>query len=199
MPEQVAPPSKNFWQGERVRLRGIEPEDGDTFVNWDLNSETARVLDYVWPPRSIAATRDWARKMALQEIKDDQIYCMIEDRQGTAVGLISSHSINRRIGSFAYGLSISEEYRGRGYASEAVVLFLRYFFEELRYQKVTISVYEFNPASIALHEKLGFQLEGRLRRTIYTHGRHCDELFYGMTCEEFAERYSSERKLDKEG
>jgi RimJ/RimL family protein N-acetyltransferase len=62
---------------------------------------------------------------------------------------------------------------------------LRYFFEELRYQKVTIHVHSDNTPSARLHERLGFQLEGRLRRTVYTRGQHLDELVFGMTVEEF--------------
>jgi RimJ/RimL family protein N-acetyltransferase len=67
-------------------------------------------------------------------------------------------------------------------------LVLRYYFQELRYQKVTVRVYSFNDASIRLHEKLGFQLEGRLRRTVYTNGEYFDELIYGLTVEEFVSR-----------
>lgn len=181
--------NQNFWQGEHIRLRAIEPEDAETFFAFNLNSETARVLDYLWPPSSAASVREWTQKRATQETKDDVIYCVIEDRQGNAVGVISTHGINRRIGSFAYGLAVGEEHRGRGYASEAITILLRYFFEELRYQKVNVAVYECNPASIALHEKLGFQLEGRMRRMVFTHGHFYDEFIYGMTCEEFFERY----------
>lgn len=188
---QRVQPTKNFWQGERVRLRAVEPEDAESFFTWNLNSETARVLDYAWPPGSLAAARAWTQRVATQEVKDDAIFCVIEDLEGNAVGAINPHAINRRVGSFAYGLSIGEEHRGRGYASEAIILLLRYFFEELRYQKVTVTVYECNPASIALHEKLGFQREGRVRRTVYTQRRYFDEFFYGMTCEEFAERYGT--------
>ena len=47
------------------------------------------------------------------------------------------------------------------------------------------------PTSIRLHEKLGFQLEGRLRRMIYTNGQFFDELLFGLTAEEFAARYST--------
>jgi RimJ/RimL family protein N-acetyltransferase len=184
-------PYKNFWQGERVRLRAIEPEDAETFFTWNFDSETARMVDYLWPPASMAATRAWAQKMATQEIKDDLIHCAIEDRQGNLIGLINSHSTNRRTGTFGYGIAVSKEYRGHGYGTEAVILLLRYFFEELRYQKVTVTVYELNSASIALHERLGFQREGRLRRMVYTHGRYYDEFFYGMTHEEFTERYGS--------
>jgi RimJ/RimL family protein N-acetyltransferase len=42
---------------------------------------------------------------------------------------------------------------------------------------------------VRLHEKLGFQLEGRLRRVVYTRGQYYDELYYGMTAEEFAARF----------
>lgn len=182
--------NRNFWRSERIRLRAVEPEDAATFFFWNLNSETARVLDYLWAPGSLEATREWAQRTATRENKDDTLFLVIEDHDGNAVGMISTHAVNRRVGSFAYGLSVSEEYRGRGFASAAILLVLRYYFEELRYQKVTVTVYACNPPSIALHEKLGFQLEGRVRRTVYTQGQFFDELFYGMTCEEFAERHA---------
>lgn len=47
----------------------------------------------------------------------------------------------------------------RGYASDAICIVLRYYFEELRYQKCTVSVYDFNESSLRLHEWLGFQVE----------------------------------------
>ena len=62
---------------------------------------------------------------------------------------------------------------------------LRYYFRELRYQKATVNVFSFNEASARLHESLGFQLEGRLRRTVFTDGELFDELIYGITVEEF--------------
>jgi len=50
---------------------------------------------------------------------------------------------------------------------------------------VNSGVYDFNEPSIQLHEQLGFQREGRLRRHIYTAGRHHDEIVFGMTAAEF--------------
>lgn len=105
------------------------------------------------------------------------------------MGIINSHHCDRRVGCFEYGLAIHAEQRRKGYATEAVCLLVRYFFEELRYQKVTVDVFSYNVASIQLHEQLGFQLEGRLRRMLYTNGRYHDKLFYGMTQEEFKKRY----------
>lgn len=179
----------NYWQGKRIRLRAVEPEDAEFVFKSNLNSETARVLDFVWPPQSIVATRDWAQRMATAEFKDDKLFLVMEDNEGHTVGMISTHGMNRRVGYFSYALSVNVESRGHGYASEAIVLLLRYYFAELGYQKATATVYEYNPASIKLHEKLGFLLEGRIRRHIYTNGHYYDELYFGMIREEFAERY----------
>jgi RimJ/RimL family protein N-acetyltransferase len=62
---------------------------------------------------------------------------------------------------------------------------LKYYFEELRYQKVTVPVHGDNDPSIMLHEKLGFRREGTHRRMIYSRGRYIDVLWFGMTNEEF--------------
>lgn len=55
----------------------------------------------------------------------------------------------------------------------------------LRYQKVTVYIYSFNERSMKIHESLGFQCEGRIRRAVYTNGNYYDEVLYGMTSEEF--------------
>jgi RimJ/RimL family protein N-acetyltransferase len=89
---------------------------------------------------------------------------------------------------FEYGIEILNAFRRRGHASEAIRILLRKYFDEYRYQKVNTRVHEFNAASIALHEKLGFQHEGRVRRAVYTGGRHWDLLLFGLTVEEFRAR-----------
>ena len=50
---------------------------------------------------------------------------------------------------------------------------------------MTVQVHAFNEASIRLNEGLGFQQEGRLRRVVFTRGRHFDSLVFGLTAEEF--------------
>lgn len=49
----------DFWQGDTVRLRGIEPFDTELFIQWDRDSERARSLDFVWPPTSRAFVEAW--------------------------------------------------------------------------------------------------------------------------------------------
>ena len=56
---------------------------------------------------------------------------------------------------------------------------------ERPYQKANATVYAFNEASLALHRKLGFVDEARIRRNHFTNGEYHDELWFGMTREEF--------------
>ena len=175
----------NFWQGKLVRLRGVEPTDAETFALWNLDSEMARELDFVWPPVSFAFIRRDLEELSLKKLEADAFTWVIEDAEARAVGTISTHHCDHRRGVFCYGLSVAREHRRRGYASEAVRLVLKYYFEELRYQKCLVGVHSNNPASVALHEKLGFVREGTLRRMVYTGGQFFDAYHYGMLKEEW--------------
>lgn len=179
----------NYWESERIRLRGLELDDSAAFHAWNSDSDMARNLDFLWPPSSLTGVKNWLEERIKKGSENDEIHCVIETKSGDFVGMINSHHCDRRVGCFEYGLAVHTEQRRKSYASEAICLFVRYFFEELRYQKVTVDVFSFNVASIQLHEQLGFQLEGRLRRMLYTNGRFHDKLLYGMTKEEFKERY----------
>jgi len=185
------PLPESIWEGSRVRLRSIEPADWPAFFAWNQDSETARRLNYISFPTSQESVKRWAEKLALQEESGDRFFFVIETLEGEIVGSITAHSCEPHQGTFAYGIGIRQECQRKGYASEAILLLLRYFFQELRYQKVTVDVYSFNEPSVRLHEKLGYQLEGKLRRMIFTKGKLFDKLIFGMTAEEFVERYSS--------
>ena len=178
--------SNSVWEGGRVRLRAVEPTDWQHHFEWDRDSEMARALDHVWFPASQAAARRWAEEQSLRKPENDVYFFEIETLDGQHVGSISTHNCNPHNGTFSYGLAIKPAHQRKGYAAEAISLLLRHFFHELRYQKVTVNVYSFNEPSIRLHERLGFQREGRLRRMIYTRGAYHDELFYGLTAEAFA-------------
>lgn len=177
----------NFWQGRHIRLRGIEPSDAPYFHRWNMDSDRARHLDFVWPPTSMTQIAAWCEEQSKRKLENDAFHWVIEDEHGEPVGSISTHDCYPRGGTFSYGLDVALEHRRQGYASEAVRLVLKYYFEELRYQKVTVGVHSNNEASLRLHEKLGFQREGVFRRTAYTEGKYYDTIWFGITAEEFHE------------
>ncbi|MCM3750256.1 GNAT family N-acetyltransferase [Paenibacillus pasadenensis] len=179
------------WQGARVRLRPINPEDWELFHDNDGDMEAARACDLIYFPRSEEGTRQWAEKKAEEEPEGDSVALVIETLDGELVGSLNAHHCDPRGGSFQYGIALFRPHWRKGYSSEAVLLLLRYFFHELRYEKATAHVYGFNEASIKFQESLGFQLEGRLREQMFTNGRRHDELIYGMLRREFDVLYPS--------
>jgi RimJ/RimL family protein N-acetyltransferase len=178
----------NFWQGKQVRLRGVEPSDATFLFTWNMDSEMARDIDFVWPPVSQAQVAKAMEEQALKKLENDSFMWIIEDASGAPVGSITTHHCNPRNGTFSYGVGVKREHQRKGYAAEAIELILRYYFEELRYQKANAQVYSHNQASMALHEKLGFTREGTLRRMIYTAGKYYDVHWYGLTREDWEQR-----------
>lgn len=175
----------NYFEGDLVRLRALEPADAPFFFEWNRHSDMPRHLDWIWFPQSMARLRQWAEETSRKENESDEFFFVIETVEGTRVGTINSHDCDNRVGSFEYGVAIHPDHQRRGYARAAIKILLRYFFEELRYQKCTAKIVDFNEASIRLHESLGFQWEGRIRRLWFTNGRYHDELVYGLTIEEY--------------
>lgn len=179
----------HFWTGERVRLRGIEPEDWQAFMRIDGHSAHQRSVDALFPPRSAEGYRVWAAEQAVAQTDGDLFRLAIEALDsGELVGAVSTHDTDPRDGRFAYGIGVGGDHQRRGYASEAVVLLLRFMFGERRYHKCEAGVYAYNEASLALHRRLGFVEEGRQRDHKFFAGRHHDLVLFGMTAPEFAER-----------
>jgi len=177
--------SHNLWQGQKVRLRAVEPEDWETYYHWNDDTDVARDCDWIPFPGSKAWQQKWAAEQATAEPENDTFRWSIENLQAEMVGTIDTHDTNHQAGTFSYGVAIQRAHWHKGYASEAIWIVLGYYFHELRYQKVTVQVYEFNEASLKLHQKLGFKIEGRIRRNVFTEGNYHDSFILGMTIEEY--------------
>ena len=182
---RMEPRMANYWEGSSIRLRAVEARDAEAHYRFNLSDDYG-LIDRVYPPGSLARVQEWATAKSLAGF-EDQIYSFQMEALGSGdlVGGIATHDCDQRVGIVSYGLHVFEEHRGKGYASEAICLVLRYYFQELRYQKANAPVYDFNEPSKRLHETLGFQLEGRIRQSVYTRGSFSDLLWYGMTVEEF--------------
>ncbi|TDD18611.1 GNAT family N-acetyltransferase [Nonomuraea diastatica] len=181
----------SIWVGERVRLRAREPTDWEAFQAFDEHSDAVRNAWRIEPPMSAARMKKRMAEEAEQDADLDEFSLVIAAKDGNApVGSLLTHGADRVHGVFLYGIAIGTPHHRMGYATEALLLLLRYMFYERRFQKAEARVYSSNDASLALHRRLGFVEEGRRRRCHYAGGRFDDEVLFGMTIEEFTERHA---------
>ncbi|MFI9247528.1 GNAT family N-acetyltransferase [Streptomyces sp. NPDC053086] len=177
------------WTGERVRLRAIEPDDWTAFARFaDDDARRGSRLDL---PRSAESYRAWAKEQAVAECDADRFRLAVETAAGKElVGTIGSHRTGPRSGWFEFDVTIAPEHRGRGYATDALALLLRFMFAERRYHKCLAVIFAHNEASLALTRRLGFTEEGRLREHVFFAGRHHDLIMMGLLADEFARQHT---------
>jgi RimJ/RimL family protein N-acetyltransferase len=77
-------------------------------------------------------------------------------------------------------LVYAPEQRGKGVATEAVQLLVRYLFETKRVNRIRLVIHPDNVASRRLAEKCGFRHEGTARGAWYNRGRHRDVEIYAI-------------------
>lgn len=180
----------SIWVGDRVRLRGVEPEEWHLAMKFDEDTTVMRNADRLHPPRSKAGYRQWAEANAGKP-DDDTFGIGIESlAEKQLVGGLTTDGVDKNAGVFSYGITIGAEFQGRGYASEAIILLLRYMFGERRFQKCDVGIYAYNTASLKLHTKLGFVEEGQRRRSQFFAGEYHDVVLMGITIEEYAAAHS---------
>ena len=78
--------------------------------------------------------------------------------------------------------------RGRGYGREALELILKWAFDEMDMERVTLDHFADNRIAASLYEKTGFRREGIMRCGGKKNGRYVDLWLMSMLREEFHER-----------
>jgi RimJ/RimL family protein N-acetyltransferase len=83
------------------------------------------------------------------------------------------------------GYELDPDFWGQGYATEAARAMVEFGFTQLRVHRVWSWCVADNAGSAHVLEKLGMQLEGRLRHNEYYKGRWWDTLMFGMLEDEW--------------
>ena len=177
----------NIWRGERVFLRCANENDYILYVDekGNHNTDTEKLFEKIEMPYSVETCRHIIDKINADNQNSDNYLFTVENEKGTPIGQILTFDCDRRMGCFKFGLFFTSESRGKGYASEAVNIMLDYYFNQLRYHKANVYIYDFNIVSQKFHQKMGFVKEGVLRQVAYIDGKYTDAVYYGLTSDEF--------------
>lgn len=177
----------NIFQGEKIRLRAKTLADIDkaAIESPEYDTESDRLCDFIRLPNSYDARKEGLEIETKRRNAWERCELIIETLDGVTVGSMCTTYADRSDGTFSYGVGVKREFWQKGYATEAVRLFLNYYFNELRFHKCNVSVFDYNAASKQLHLALGFVEEGRQRESKFTDGRYHDIVQFGITADEF--------------
>lgn len=94
-------------------------------------------------------------------------------------GVMDFHNLDHRVAKADMGYWLAEEFEGKGIITAAGKVFIEKGFEVLNFNKIAIRIIIDNARSIAVTERLGFQLEGVLRQEFPLNGKYVDLKMFG--------------------
>lgn len=183
--------------GRRVMLRPLVVPD---FASWSEARRRNEAWLTPWEPRRQRGVPDpaydreaFAARCSARdrERQFGQAYSfgVFVDQQ--VVGEVNLNNVARgALQTATIGYWVDQARAGRGYIPEAVVVALRFAFDEAALHRIEICIVPRNTPSIRVVEKLGIRSEGVAERLVEINGVWEDHARFGITVEEWEERRS---------
>jgi RimJ/RimL family protein N-acetyltransferase len=173
-------PGPLFASDGYVELRPVAEEDHDAIAR-DMNHPDVRVPG----GGPTGPTDDDAVEEFVEWLGNEDNTAFVVCAEGGYVGLVTLREDEFQGRVATYGVWITPEAQGRGYATAASHLLFEWAFDQHGYHKICAEVFSFNEASIALMESLGFTEEGVHREERFANGEFVDVHRFGLLAREW--------------
>lgn len=164
----------SYFKNDCVRLRAMEPEDLELICElendpqqWDISNFTVPYSRYVIKQYMESSQCDMFADKQLR-----MIIVRLED--GITIGTIDITDFAPLHARGEVGIVIRKEYRGAGYAKDALILLCEYAFGFLHLKQLVVHVATDNEASIRLFTSCGFVQCGLLKEWLFVEGNFKD-------------------------
>ena len=144
--------------GERIKLRRLELGDIEKMASWKMN-EDPLFSDYNFPLFTPAEQKLW---FARKNQHGKRCYCIL-NRENRIIGYIALRKLNYLDKSGEIGIVMDPAYHNMGFGTEAISVFLKWYFTEFRFSRLNLIVASYNKRAIICYEKIGF----RVTKTYY--------------------------------
>jgi len=141
---------------ERLILRPLDENDIDAIYAMRSDAETMR---FIREPQSRDESANWVELVSSRWATEQIGFCAtIERFSDEFIGWCGIWTL-KETSELEIGYAIAKEFWGKGFAAEAAFEFLRYAFEDLKYDKIVAVATPENTASRRVMEKLGMQYD----------------------------------------
>jgi putative acetyltransferase len=156
-------------------IRPVRPEDAEA-IN-ELRRQRS-VMDYTMslPSESLAVNQRFLENLG----PDDHV--LVAERDGRVVGMGGLHvegGKRRHVGGV--GVAVREEFQNQGIGRALIESLLDIADNYLGLVRVELVVLADNERAVHLYESLGFRIEGRKAKDVFSRGEYRDTLVMGRT------------------
>jgi len=170
-------------RGERVALTPIKEGDASALFDW-INERGQVLFNAPYKPVHEGQHREWLA--TLQRRDDIVIFGITRLEDSGLIGTCQLHSINLVHRAAELQIRIGDTgSRGKGYGTEAVLLLLKFGFNDLNLHRIYLHVFETNSVAIATYKRVGFTQEGVLREAAHIDGRRQNVAVMGILHHEY--------------
>lgn len=175
----------------RTELRLLEPHHAESLFRLiDANRDHLRPwMFWVDDTKTVSDSEDFIRRALEGFAHGAEIHLGIWV-EGAIAGVVGAHAIHPVSRHAEIGYWLGERFQGSGIMTRSVRALIDYLLGERGLNRVEIRCAASNLRSKAVAERLGFRLEGRLKKAYPARGVFDDLLIFGMLAEEWAEKRS---------
>jgi ribosomal-protein-alanine N-acetyltransferase len=167
---------------DRCQVRGLQYDDAPYLAVYVNNRKVWLNLRDAFPhPYKLADAEDFITRIKSQ--KPESAFAIVRDKKAIgAIGFKIGTDVERVSAEIGYW--IGEQFWGQGIMTEVVHALTGYIIQMYKLTRVFAVPFDWNIASHRVLEKAGFQLEGRMRRSVIKDGKVIDQLLYAITAPE---------------
>jgi RimJ/RimL family protein N-acetyltransferase len=171
-------------KGERCTLRPWRTSDAAAVVRHANNVNVARHLRDRFPHPYTIKDANAFLSAASNERPPSNFAIEVAGEAAGGLGYVAGHDVERYSAEVGYWLG--ESCWNRGIVTEALSLFTRYAFTDLKLLRLFALPFADNTASIRVLEKAGFTPEGVLRSSCVKYGQPRNQAIYAIVNEKWS-------------
>lgn len=165
------------WNLPDFRIRPWKNGDETSLIKHANNRNVWRNLRDRFPhPYTLEDAREWVKLATSESLKDTNWAIEMEGEVVGGIGLAVGEDVHRIAAEIGYWLG--ERYWNRGIVTAAVGVITDHGFNDLGLTRIFTGIFQWNPASMRVLEKNGYQKEGIERKSILKDGEIIDAHIY---------------------
>lgn len=171
-------------KSDRLVLRSMDLMDATAIFRYRSNANDNQYQGFI--PEKLEEVQDFIEHKIAKEFNQINTWyqlAIVLEEPNELIGDLGLHFMENE--AVEIGCTIAKEHQGKSYATEALNRAIEYLFTDMKKQRIIGSVDPQNKASIAMLEKLGFQLTAHHKKSFQLRGEWVDDMIFGLSIDDF--------------